>query len=670
MDNNIESTYRVGTVVGKNEAAQWTIIDEIGKGSYGTVYLLENNNTEELSALKIVSVPKGERLESYLREIETMNSLQNCPNIVKIQEYWTTLDETNETATVFIRMEYLYSFDDYLSEHPVDDHMVAKIGLDLLNGLESCEKIGVLHRDVKPSNILVSEEGVFKLGDFGTARVCSDTALTIRGTFEYMAPEVYFGKNYNHQADIYSLGLVLYELRNKGRGPFVNLEKSIIYHKDKEKALEERMKKKAVPAPVEGTMEFSHILAKALEYQPALRYHSAAEMKEDLLEYQKGRYDYEKKERARKRRKALWKFMTRKREIVIACSIVGVVFLSLFVYRQDVKKHVDPSNKKIRYEIENDILKVSGEGKMSDHYREFPWNEERAKISGVKIGEGITYVGEKAFSNCENLQTVALPSSLEDIGDEAFEGCKKLENITWPEGLDPLGVDIFKGCNNIKNIQTNLTENTFDILTAVLDSENDLWLKNRGNIVTDHTGKKVLYSNTKTEEIALPEGVTTVCSGAFYNGDGRLDHLKKVVFPSTIETIEDGAFEDCANLEEMEGLSYLSNVGSHAFDGTKWLQNQREEEEFIIVNHILLSYEGNEESIELPDTITVINEGVFQDMRQIKKLKILESVQYISPGAFAGCVNLEEVDMKNNMREEDLEEVFKDTKWFKNLSRK
>ena len=93
----------------------------------------------------------------------------------------------------------------------------------MCNALELCEKRGIIHRDIKPDNIFINDNGDYKLGDFGVARQLekSSTFMSRRGNQAYMAPEVYKGEWYGEKADIYSLGLVLYRLLNNSRIPFM-----------------------------------------------------------------------------------------------------------------------------------------------------------------------------------------------------------------------------------------------------------------------------------------------------------------------------------------------------------------------------------------------------------------------------------------------------------------
>lgn len=218
-------------------------------------------------------------VDGYSKEILAMDILKGITNIVSIEDY--AVEENPEALgwTIYIRMEFLTPFPDYAQTHTMDEAEVIRLGIDLCTALKYCEKAGIIHRDIKPSNIFVSAMGNFKLGDFGVSRkleaASGKTAST--GTFPYMAPEVYNGQDYDHRADQYSLGLVLYRLMNHGREPFVNPDKQLVTLKDKQSALMLRVSGKEVPPPCSASPGLTRVILKALQYLPAERYRTAEE---------------------------------------------------------------------------------------------------------------------------------------------------------------------------------------------------------------------------------------------------------------------------------------------------------------------------------------------------------------------------------------------------------
>ncbi len=288
----------------------WNILEKVGEGSYGTVYKAERKIGREslFSAIKIIQIPKEDAeiqevmrilgkesiqtyyldlVDDYIREIQTMTRLQGITNIVSIQDY--VVDELKDKVgwIIYIRMEFLTSFTEYLLTHQMKETDVVKLGIDLCTALEFCEKTKIVHRDIKPENIFYSELGYFKLGDFGIARKM-DRSLSVyssKGTFSYMAPEVFHGEQYDHRADIYSLGLVMYRLINGNREPFLPKDRQMVYYRDREEALQRRMSGETPDPPANSSARLSEVILKAMAADPKDRYHSANEMKRDLEQY-------------------------------------------------------------------------------------------------------------------------------------------------------------------------------------------------------------------------------------------------------------------------------------------------------------------------------------------------------------------------------------------------
>ena len=155
-----------------------------------------------------------------------------------------------------------------------------------------CEKLNIIHRDIKPDNILVAADGTCKLCDFGIARHIDrlKSVLSVKGTYTYMAPEIYHGNKYGKSVDIYSLGILLYRLMNRNRDAFINPGKQMVYYRDREEALRRRMGGEILPAPADATPEFAQIIRKACAYSAKDRYESPSAMKKDLQLLSKGEY--------------------------------------------------------------------------------------------------------------------------------------------------------------------------------------------------------------------------------------------------------------------------------------------------------------------------------------------------------------------------------------------
>lgn len=176
---------------------------------------------------------------------------------------------------------------DYVEDHEMRVKDVVQLGIDICSALEVCKRYDIIHRDIKPENIFVSDMGSFKLGDFGIARQLEKTmsGLSKKGTYTYMAPEVYKGMSYNSSVDLYSLGIVMYRFLNNNRSPFMPPAPQQIKFSDREEANIRRFSGEKIEKPSKATDKLSNIILRACTYESRERYESPEQMKKDLLEY-------------------------------------------------------------------------------------------------------------------------------------------------------------------------------------------------------------------------------------------------------------------------------------------------------------------------------------------------------------------------------------------------
>ena len=224
---------------------EWQLIEKIGEGSFGKVYKAQRTERRKsfYSAIKIINIPGSQSelnsvrsetgdeqstrqyfqnlVEECIQEISTMEYFRGNSYIVSVEDFKVMEYLDVIGWEISIRMEYLTSFMDYCAEKQLTEKEVVKLGMDLSKALEYCRKLKIIHRDIKPENIFVSRFGDFKLGDFGIARELERTmsGFSKKGTYSYMAPEMYKGKKYDSRVDIYSLGITIYEMAT-GKVPF------------------------------------------------------------------------------------------------------------------------------------------------------------------------------------------------------------------------------------------------------------------------------------------------------------------------------------------------------------------------------------------------------------------------------------------------------------------
>lgn len=290
---------------------KWKVKRRIGAGNFGAVYEIQSEVLGELSscAVKIISFENAEMLRGVsknetlseekleqlkveearknVREAVLMNRLQGRNNIVTIYDYDIFSGES--TTDVVIRMELLTNLNDYieLQNFESDEDLkkiIIKLGIDICKALEDCEAEDIVHRDIKPDNIFINKNETFKLGDFGLSRKMTKSAsFSLRksaGTPLYMAPEALgWGSKIDHQSDIYSLGIVMYQMLNDGNIPFVEDMQDFL---ETDEAIGRRADGEIPLPPKYDKEELWKIIKKAIQFKKEERYQSAAEMRKEL----------------------------------------------------------------------------------------------------------------------------------------------------------------------------------------------------------------------------------------------------------------------------------------------------------------------------------------------------------------------------------------------------
>ena len=258
---------------------RFQLLKELGRGGMGIVFQAHDKQLNEQVAIKVLSPllsKNSDALERLKREVSAARRVTH-QNIIRIHD----ISESN--GLHFVSMEYFVGTT--LKEIIKRDGACslikgAQIALQICNGIESAHRQGVVHRDLKSQNIIVNDSGELKIIDFGLASSAHMEGMTatglILGTPEYMAPEQVDGKRADERADIYSFGIILYEIFT-GKLPFSGDSAIAVGFKQLRDAPQPpREIKSQVPAALEA------IILKALQKDPAERYASVTELRSDL----------------------------------------------------------------------------------------------------------------------------------------------------------------------------------------------------------------------------------------------------------------------------------------------------------------------------------------------------------------------------------------------------
>jgi len=317
---------------GTTFAGRYQIIEELGRGGMGVVYKAHDTKLKRTVALKFLPQELthiSEVKERFMREAQAAAALDH-PHICTVFEFDEAEDKT------FISMAYIegQSLRKKIESAPLELDEALRIATQVAEGLQEAHNRGVVHRDIKSANIMVTEKDQAMIMDFGLARVTGTTLVTkegmTMGTIAYMSPEQARGEKVNQRTDIWSLGVVLYEMFS-GQLPFKGEhDQAVIY------SILNEQPKPITDLRSEIPMSIEQVVAKALEKNADERYQQIDDLLDDLRSISEGIVPEGIRARLRKA-----KILKRKRAILYAgiagfIIIMTVIGLSLFTGRAEV----------------------------------------------------------------------------------------------------------------------------------------------------------------------------------------------------------------------------------------------------------------------------------------------------------------------------------------------
>ncbi|MEW5900598.1 MAG: protein kinase [Acidobacteriota bacterium] len=309
---------------GQTLANRYRILKELGRGGMGVVYEAEDSKLNRSVALKFLSAgltQDPEARERFIQEARAASSLDH-PNICTIHE----IDES-EAGEMYISMACYRgeSLKEKITRGPLRPAEAIEIALQVAHGLGKAHEHGIIHRDIKPGNIIITAEGTAKILDFGLAKLAGQVRITLpgttMGTVAYMSPEQVIAETADERTDIWSLGVVLYEMAT-GELPFRGeKEQAMTYAIVHEQPRSVRDLQPGFPA------ELEQVIRRALEKGPVKRFASAKEMAASL-----GDLKLRMEETTFLRAKGLLFRRPRRRLFMVAASLVALGSALLLIW--------------------------------------------------------------------------------------------------------------------------------------------------------------------------------------------------------------------------------------------------------------------------------------------------------------------------------------------------
>jgi eukaryotic-like serine/threonine-protein kinase len=263
--------------------SHYRILEHLGGGGMGVLYKAQDLRLDRLVALKFLSpdlTRDPEAKQRFIHEAKAASALQHN-NICTIHD----IDQT-EDGQMFISMEYLEgeTLKKKIARGRITDADAVDIAIQVAQGLSTAHEHGIVHRDIKPANIIITHEGIAKIVDFGLAKLHGQSTLTrvgsTPGTISYMSPEQAVGNRVDGRTDIWSLGVVLYEMLT-GQRPFTSdVEEALVYAIRNDEPLPLRQLRPDIPELLEA------LSRKTMAKRPEARYASVAELIRDLRKFQ------------------------------------------------------------------------------------------------------------------------------------------------------------------------------------------------------------------------------------------------------------------------------------------------------------------------------------------------------------------------------------------------
>jgi serine/threonine protein kinase len=545
---------------------QLEILAELGRGGMGVVYKARQIQLDRVVALKVLP-PDAARdpnfAERFLREARALAKL-NHPNIVAVYEFGVTGRGDVHVAPsppaggvdaaapsyFYLIMEFVDGANLRQLEHShrLTPAEALAIIPKICDALQYAHEEGVVHRDIKPENILMDKRGRVKIADFGLAKLLGQTAADARltrsnlqmGTPHYMAPEqMEKPLSVDHRADIYSLGVVFYELLT-GELPLGRF---------------------APPSQkVQVDVRLDEIVLRSMEHDVERRYQHVSEVKTDVENLtQSGPPPAASKPPPRS-----------KLFVGTAATVVLLLAAGWFAFghRFFGKPWLAGTAAPVVATAENHFNCATNNGTIT--ITKYTGPGGAVTIPSTINGLRVTVIGDDAFKGCTNLASLMFSSNVTSIGHDALAGCSGLTNLTIPASVTSITGNPFPSCSGLISISVDAANPAYSSADGVVFNKDKTCLviypggKAGSFVIPDGVGRVgecAFNSCQKLTSVMTPFSATRIEGFAFW----CCANLTKVTIGNSVTHIEEGAFGHCSGLTSLTIPESVTNVGPMVF---------------------------------------------------------------------------------------------------------
>ena len=493
----------------------WKVVQKIGSGKFSEVFEVMNKENPSLphKALKVKGMSKIEYAHDYIdfdkkptkacidsayieaqitakinkqwiHEVEITKDLAPCKHIMKIHDHRVIQDKESDSVTIFIWTDLLTPLNAYIRSQSLTIKDVLTIGIQICEAIECLNNASIIHRDIKPSNILVSDDGDFILNDFDLSIIHKKPNISTPavGTYNFMAPEIFNGKSYNKSVDVYSLGIVLYQLLNDNKLPFQEDYFSALSWKERNSIMRKRFADRAIKSPFHAESGLDKIILKAIAFAPRERFSDAKTLKKSLLNSYSAYNSYGSVAQVVYEPDPEDQ-MNISDEMSSANFSIDVSISDLFDGLTEVEESSD-AHKKAMYELEMSQAEKNSDYEENELYyiEDSGWDDWDTTFSEDQKQDDL----KDSDTNTPHV----LVEERNDIIKDQKKKFTRLEKMNYWEDIMDLSEQIF---------QTMLSEYLFDSLIA--KAEDNTWETG----LYDHCSKKVIAANNSNRYIDVSQ---------------------------------------------------------------------------------------------------------------------------------------------------------------------